>query len=101
MARHRLTSVVLALAELGVLEEGESREFSERVVELANSVHAADWAKGELEAAYAVAVESGTTAEVVSLRTRRKALETGHAAACTELRDLLQQIRRAIAVTSA
>jgi hypothetical protein len=92
---------VVALAGLGALSKGESREVEERVVQLADVIHAADWAKGELEAAYAVAVESGATAAIESLRARLEALENDHAAACTELRNLLDQLRRAIACASA
>ena len=94
-ARHRLINVAEALAEQRLIEKDEARLIAERVVELANTIHAADWSKGELEAAYAVANQSSDAAKAEVLRVQIKRLESDHKAACQQLRTILERLRAA------
>jgi chromosome segregation ATPase len=93
-ARHRLIDVIQTSAALNVLDQTEARRLEERVTQLATVIHEADWAKGELEAAYARAAESGAATE--PLRARLESLEQRHTIASAELRSLLDRIRRTL-----
>lgn len=93
-ARHRLVNVVDALAERRLIERDEARLIAEFVEKLANVIHAVDWSKGELEAAYAVALESDAASKADALRVAIQRLESEHSAASRQFQAVVDRLRR-------
>ena len=93
-ARHDLQNIVRSLAELKVLPSEEAAAIHARINELADVIHAADWSRGALEAAYATAAESNDTAACDEHAQAIAQLERQHTVASTELAEILSRVRR-------
>jgi hypothetical protein len=93
-ARHQLQRIVTSLEELQLLPEEVALHTRARISELADSIHAADWARGALDAALALATEAGDQESRSAHEQKIAALEREHTSASGALAELLAGLRR-------
>jgi hypothetical protein len=93
-ARHQLIDAVEALARQGLIREQDAQAIAQLVTELANVIHSTDWSKGELEAEWAIAIESGDMPAAGALQAQIERLASDHTAASRQLHILLERLRR-------
>lgn len=91
-ARYRLADVITDLARLDLLSAGEAARLQQQVVQFADTIHAADWAKGEVEVAYATAIEQRDEPGHRRMETELQRLESTHSSASSELETVLQRL---------
>lgn len=93
IARYRLQDAATALAARGLMTKEHAAATVARITALADVVQFGDWAKGDLEAAYAVARETGDEDALATAAGEIETLERNHTAAAIELGEILEELR--------
>jgi hypothetical protein len=95
-ARYRLAELVDALEQLRLLDPDDAAATRVRVSELADAIHAADWAKSDLETRYAAASDAREEESRAAIRQKILELEEEHSRVCKELEEIVLRLRHII-----